>query len=747
MNIINLPNFKNQRFAASALALAVAGTAVVTSPMLYAESLALEEIIVTSRKREESLQDVPISVTSVTEELSRASVRSLRDMADFAPNLYIERNQGTPGGVNISMRGVEYSETDKSYDPSIGVVVDGMYLGTAAGSMLNNFDTKRIEILRGPQGTLFGKNTTGGVIHVVRGDVTGELGGKVSATVGSDGREDVQGVLNLPLGENGGVKLFANSISSDGYFYNTTLKEKVFGDDKTTFGAAIRWEPTEDFDIQLHVERNNDDTDSGAYANANTAGILTCSLSGIVPALGTGGCAATDTGSGPDQTSTDGRNDTITQADNIILTANWDLGPVLLTSITTRRDLEQDYMIHFDASAAEMLRFQYINQWEQTSQELRITSQYSDRMQFVAGLYYWEVDYSQRWRVFDLFSVVAPFPKNFYGYNGQDQVTDSTAVFFSLDYSLTDALTLTVGGRYTKEEKDFDGASSTYTPTDLSEADLAKKMTNFKADFNEFSPKVGLSFTPSDDTMIYGSYTEGFKSGGFFGRQANFNIDPSYEPEYVKTFELGAKRTLLDGRMTLNATLYKSEFEDKQESIFIPISNVNVATVVRNAASLDIQGVELEVLLQASESLKVRASYGHVDAEYNSYMADLTGSGIATDNSGLTPRNTPENTASLGLTHTSAFGDGTLQSNVTFRYRSEMEGDAQNKVLGLQSSITNLNANVSYIFGADGEYKVSVFGNNITDEREHIWRIIAPLVAYEQWNEGSTYGLQFDYRF
>ena len=747
MNIINLPNFKKKSIAASALAFAVAGTAIMTSPVLYAESLALEEIIVTSRKREESLQDVPISVTSVTEELNRASVRSLRDMADFAPNLYIERNQGTPGGVNISMRGVEYSETDKSYDPSIGVVVDGMYLGTAAGSMLNNFDTKRIEILRGPQGTLFGKNTTGGVIHVVRGDVTGEFGGKVSATVGSDGRKDFNGLLNLPLGENGGIKLFANEISSDGYFYNTTLNEKVFGDDKTTFGAAIRWEPTEDFDIQLHVERNNDDTDSGAYANANTPNILTCKLSGVNENLGTGGCAATDTGSGPDTTSTDGRNDTITQADNMILTANWDLGPVLLTSITTRRDLEQDYMIHFDASAAEMLRFQYINQWEQTSQELRITSQFSDKMEFVAGLYYWEVDYSQRWRVFDLFSVVAPFPKNFYGYNGQDQVTDSTAAFFSLDYSLTDALTLTVGGRYTKEEKDFDGASSTYTPTDLSEAALAEKMTNFKADFNEFSPKVGLTFTPSDDTMIYGSYTEGFKSGGFFGRQANFNIDPSYEPEYVKTFELGTKRTLLDGRMTLNATLYKSEFEDKQESIFIPISNVNVATVVRNAASLDIQGVELEMLLQATESLKVRASYGHVDAEYNSYMADLTGSGVATDNSGLTPRNTPENTASLGLTHTSAFGEGTLQSNVNYRYRSEMEGDAQNKVQGLQSSITNLNANVSYIFGADDEYKVSVFGNNITDEREHIWRIIAPLVAYEQWNEGTTYGLQFDYKF
>lgn len=721
------------------LALAVAVSGAIASPVVLAESLALEEVIVTARKREESLQDVPISVTSVTEELQRASVRSLRDMADFTPNLYIERNQGTPGGVNVSMRGVEYSETDKSYDPSIGVVVDGMYLGTAAGSMLNNFDTKRIEVLRGPQGTLFGKNTTGGVIHVVRGDVTGEFGGKVSATVGSDGRKDFNGVLNLPLGENGGIKLFANEIKSDGYFYNTTINEKVFGDDKNTFGAAIRWEPTEDFDIQLHIERNNDDTDSGAYANANTSSEATCSI--------LGGCAATDTGSDRDNTSSDGRNATTTQADNMILTANWDLGPVILTSITTHRDLEQDYLIQFDASPVKLLRFQYMNTWEQTSQELRVTSQFSDKMEFVAGLYYWEVDYSQRWRVFDLFTVVTPFPLGTYGYNGQDQVTDSTAAFFSLDYDLTDALTLTLGGRYTKEEKDFDGASSSFVMEDVPEAALAELMTNFKADYNEFTPKVGLTYTPSDDVMIYGSYTEGFKSGGFFGRQANFNIDPSYKPEYVKTFELGTKRTMLDGRMILNATLYKSDFEDKQESIFIPIDLTNVATVVRNAASLDIQGIELEMQLQATESLKLRAAYGHVDAEYSDYMADLTGNGTVTDNSGLVPRNTPENTFSIGATHTIPMGDGTLQSNITYRYRSEMEGDAQNKVEGHHDSITNVNANVSYSWGADGEYRVTAYGNNLTDQREYIWRTIGGLVSYEQWNEGTTYGLQFDYKF
>ncbi|MDP6197985.1 MAG: TonB-dependent receptor, partial [Porticoccaceae bacterium] len=193
--------------------------------------------------------------------------------------------------------------------------------------------------------------------------------------------------------------------------------------------------------------------------------------------------------------------------------------------------------------------------------------------------------------------------------------------------------------------------------------------------------------------------------------------------------------------------LYKSDFEDKQESIFIPIDLTNVATVVRNAASLDIQGIELEMQLQATESLKLRAAYGHVDAEYSDYMADLTGNGTVTDNSGLVPRNTPENTFSIGATHTIPMGDGTLQSNITYRYRSEMEGDAQNKVEGHHDSITNVNANVSYSWGADGEYRVTAYGNNLTDQREYIWRTIGGLVSYEQWNEGTTYGLQFDYKF
>lgn len=160
---------------------------------------AIDEVVVTARKREESIQNVPVSVTSIGEELREASLRRLDDIQSFTPNVYIRNTTGTPGGLAISIRGVSYQETDKSLDPTIGVVMDGLYLGTASGSLMNNYDVKRIEVLRGPQGTLFGKNTTGGVVNIIRDDVTMEWGGNARLTVGNEGRQDFRGVLNMPV--------------------------------------------------------------------------------------------------------------------------------------------------------------------------------------------------------------------------------------------------------------------------------------------------------------------------------------------------------------------------------------------------------------------------------------------------------------------------------------------------------------------------------------------------------------------
>ena len=201
-------------------------------------SLAIEEIIVTARKKEESIQDVPMAVTAITEQLRESSVRRIEDIQAFAPNLFINRTPGIGSGAAITIRGVASLESDKSYEPSIGVVMDGMFLGTSSGVLLDNFDIERIEVLRGPQGTLFGKNTTGGILNIIRTPVSlNEMGADLSVTIGDFGRQDIKAVLQLPIIEDTlGVKLFAASIQHDGHVYNTYSNKPAGGDDKMNFG-------------------------------------------------------------------------------------------------------------------------------------------------------------------------------------------------------------------------------------------------------------------------------------------------------------------------------------------------------------------------------------------------------------------------------------------------------------------------------------------------------------------------------
>lgn len=733
--------------------MAIAVTAAI-APTADVHAAKLEEVRVTARKRDESIQSVPVSVTSIGRELKEASLRRLDDIQTFTPNVYIRTTAGIPGGASISIRGVSYQETDKTLDPSIGVLMDGLYLGTASGALLNNFDTQRIEVLRGPQGTLFGKNTTGGVVNVIRGDVTMDWGGTASVTLGDDGREDFKGVLNVPIiKEELGVKIFANQIKSDGWIENTTTGQDAFGDDKQTYGFAVKWAPSENFDVKFHYENNTDETDTGAFANANQPGDLVCDIDGL---FFTGGCESSDLGSDEDNSSTNSRNLNDSEYDTYILTMNWDLGPVLLTSITGQRDMDEEYFIEFDASPAEFLSFDYFNEWEQFSQELRLTSQFSDTVEFVAGLYYWDVEYEQRWNVYDLLFNVdrvggitgvpggAGFTPDITSYNGQNQETTSYAAFVQGDWAVNDQWTITAGLRYTYEEKDFTGGDGVlYTRGDAA-PDLPQRA--FDDNWDEVTGKLGFSYQLDDDIMLFGSWSEGFKSGGFFGRQANFDIDPTYEPEYVTNWELGMKSTWMDGRLIFNPTIFFNDYEDKQEESLVVVDATNVPTIVSNAGTLEIFGLEMELQFQATEAWNLRASYGYLDAQYDDFTADINGDGIETDNSDLTPRNTPENTFGLSSTYTIPIGPGELVGFAAYRWRDEVETIQNNNSLGSLDSIENLDLTLSYLWD-DGRYRLTGYGRNITDERERVVTRIPGLVSFGSWNQGEQYGVEFAVSF
>ena len=743
---------------------AVADEAVAQETQV--NTLAIEEIIVTARKKEESIQDVPMAVTAITEQLRESSVRRIEDIQAFAPNLYINRTPGIASGAAITIRGVASLESDKSYEPSIGVVMDGMFLGTSSGVLLDNFDIERIEVLRGPQGTLFGKNTTGGILNVIRTPVSlDEFGVDLSVTLGDFGRQDLKTVVQVPIIEDQlGVKVFAASIEHDGHVYNSYLDKMAGGDDKLNYGFTLLWEPNDQLSFKLHHEIMQDKSEQGVYVNRNPVGILACTIHqiGFDP---NEGCEK-DANDGPDLVESDGSNFSDNEYESTIVTVNYDTENFLYTYIYGYRDMDEQNMQDFDGAAVRMLRMNYFNDWEQTSHEFRVTSQFSDKFQFIAGVYDWEVDYSQNWDVYDLFYQLSrlgvgewglgdtltgygrdqyitglPWGPGLASNNGQTQKTESIAVFFSADWYITDLWTITAGFRWTEEEKDFLGGNKGvgYYPGKEPRPPLYSPVP-YQGKWDETTPKIGVRYQPNDDLMVYANYSEGFKSGGFFGRQANFNIYAGYEPEYVKNYELGWKSTLQDGRMILNGAIFKSEYDDKQESILIPVDLTNVATVVRNAASMEMTGIELELMYQVTEAWDLMVTYGYLEAEYKDYLADLNGDNIITDNSGLIPRNTPENTFGITTSYTAQIGQGELKGRVSYRFRDEMNSDSSNKPQGELDSIENVNATISYSFS---NYSITAWGRNLTDEREQRWSTIGGITDRGWWNEPQTLGVTF----
>jgi len=640
-----------------------------------------------------------------------------------------------------------------------------VFLGTSSGVLMQNFDVQRIEVLRGPQGTLFGKNTTGGLINIIRGDVTMEWGGDFIVTLDENGREDVKGVVNVPIVEDKlGIKLFGAQIKSDGFVYNTTLEEDVGGDDVQNYGFAAKWQPTEQFDIKLHYEKTKDESDQGAYVNQNVQTDNTCVFFQS---------CVTNTTDNENQNSSNTRNFSDNEYDTTILTANYDFGNMVLTYIGAQRDMDEQNMQSFDASPADFLDMNYFNEWDQESHELRLTTNFDGPLNFVAGLYSFEVDYTQYWDVYHLhwtYNAILGFPlfpdvtaPTSAKTQGQRQQTDSAAAFISADWAINDRWTLTLGGRYTEEEKDFSGddGSIGYNPAAGEPRPTGHATWDKSAKWTEFTPSGSLRFQVSDDLMLWASYSEGFKSGGFFGRQANFqNVDVTFDPEYVENWEVGFKSSLLDGAMTLNAAYFSNDYTDKQESVLVPRGPADVATIVRNAATEEISGIEVDLSWQITQNWFLRANYGYLDASYDNFIADIDGGAVIepTDNSYMRPRNTPENSFGVSTTYTVPLGSASLQGVLAYRYRDSIEVDLVSQVptkpvspvdsggIGSMGSIDDLSAQLSFMF-SDNRYRITVYGKNLTDERELLTQTIGGIATRGYWNDPRTYGVEFAFSF
>ena len=755
---------KNGYLGKTVLACAVA-TAWSAAPMVAVaqeDRVSLEEVIVTARKREESLQDVAIAVTALSDQLQQSTVRNLANTQEFVPNLLIDTTPGNQG-ASIAIRGVSFQETDKSFDPPNGVILDGVFLGTSAGALLNNFDIDRIEVLRGPQGTLFGKNTIGGAINVIRSAPTKEWGGELRLAAGDFGKEEIQGLVNMPLTDKGGLKLYGAKLDSDGYIENDLIGKDVGGTDYQQMGATVAFDITDNFDISLTLERTDDDSDLGAWGNFNKFSDAACysSLGGVPglippsPSPFGSGCMELDENSDEDHSSQNAPNTPDISSDYANLTMNWMVGDWALTSITGYMDRDEELRLEYDASFNEFLTVEAENEYEQFSQEFRVNGNVTDNINLTAGLYYWESEYKQFQESFDMwyyFQNVNPFPIQGYGPGEVSQTlrgegdNTSYAAFANMDWNLTDRLLLNLGGRITYEEKTFSGRTGEYvnqTTGDLIVPEGPDR--NLEDDWTEFSPRVALQYSLSDDAMVFGSFSSGFRSGGFFARTQDIDGLTSYDPEYVDTWEIGVKSELWDNRIRLNATAFYSDYTDKQEDVIVPNSTGAVGSVITNASDVEIMGVEIEFTAALTDKLTVFANYGYIDSEYTEFDADINGDGMITDNSGLVLRNTPENTVQLGGNWVQPLSFGELGLNYNYYWRDEYQTVFQNDPLGHVDSAGFHNASIDLAFL--DHYRISFYGRNLSDERYARVILIPPVSNFGQWNEPRNYGVEFSLQF
>jgi iron complex outermembrane receptor protein len=747
----------------TALSLAVATAAgLSTSPIVFSADVALEEIVVTARKKEESMQNVglPVSAMSKTE-IERAFARDISDLASVSPNLIIDETSQGPGGVAaIFIRGIGVADVEKNFDPAVGVVVDGIFIGANAGSLLRSIDLASIEVLRGPQGTLFGRNTIGGLINITTTQPTGELGAKVRVGVEDYNTWYADGIFNVGITDSLAAKLtLAKRDQREGYYDNVTLDKDAGKNDYESYGINLLWDATDDLAFEYTYKKEETDQDTPPLLNtaqprhAFCSGYGYCSPSLDKPITGdrrkiaqvgyrpVGPLANRDNPFlvwNPDQIEQVPMDATFdTEAHTFEV--RWNINEnYRLDYLYGYWESEETILSNWDGTPQLLYGTDRPADYEQDSHELRLTYDARDRLSFVLGGYLWNSEYS-----IDLNSYIGfnpDFPGQFLDiYQYSNQETDSWAVFFEADYKLTDALTLTLGGRYTEDEKESRQYGIVNTITDPFTSHPDQK-------WDEFTPRVGLSYNISDDMMLFATYSNGYRSGGFNGRVGNLvEAREPYDPETVDNFEIGIKSEWLENRLRVNANVFYLEYDDKQEELQLPDDNdTGQKTVVTNAASATLQGAELDIQAFLGDGLSLRANLGYLDSEYDDFQyTDLNGDIV--DLSNLEFRRAPDWTGSFDATYEFDLGSGNMWMRGAYHYIGEHFVNVTNS--------PELENDEQHIFDASVNYSIngftfSLFGRNLTDEDGYIHGYdVAGLWSYAATRPPRTYGFEMIYNF
>jgi iron complex outermembrane recepter protein len=709
--------------------------AIATSPAFAQEKAMdaspIEDIIVTAQKRAENSQSVPISIAAVTgKAVAELHAVTLQGLQGTVPNISLGNFSNTPNNAVIAIRGIGIIEPDPYAGNTVGIVTDGVPQFFSMGALLDLYDVERIEILRGPQGTLFGANTTGGVVNVVNAQPTSEFGGHVDASYGNYNHITIGGVVNAPLSDKAAARFSVSHDQRKGWVTNVVDGSDMGRRNVTVFRGAVKLSPGDDFDATLSGEydraRNGAPIvvagDLPGEAEFVPAGVQNMYVSPCLPAGSR--CVAPDhyfsaLKGVPDQSDMDTYRGTLTM--NARNTAAGDV-----TSITSYKKFKLFEFTDQDGTPLFLDDTRRQTRGWQFSQELRTDVHLNDMIELLVGGFYMKTHYDhyQHFRI--EFAAPGLFQRNL-----QDQDNNSISGFAQAYITLSDKLRAQAGIRYTHEKTSmiastatsialggvttFDGTAPNGTPN----FDLGTAAASGSKSWNNTGWKVGLDYKVTDAVLLYTYWARGFKSGGFVGRIGIPDDIGPYAPEHVDTIEIGMKGDFLDKRLRVNIAAFTTSYRDMQlAQIYFKGSGASLVqgNTIINAASSRIKGFETEVTAGLADGLTLTGSLAYLSAKYSRFPF-LLPSGAILDLSGKRLQNAPKWSGAIGANYEFPISD-MLKGQAKLQYNFTSEKLLTSIVDTRRASVQPqklLNANFDLLI--NDNMQVGVYATNLFDKR------------------------------
>lgn len=770
---------RTKTHAFSILAAAIASTIPYTA-FAAEQDVGIEEIIVSAQRRDQNLQDTPLSVTAFTSDTIKAlGFTQSVDIAAQTPNFSVGYPNGESGIPAMFIRGVGVSDFRVFTPAAIAPYADETYVAQSAGQIFQLLDMDRIEVLRGPQGTLYGRNATGGAINYISKKPTDTFEGEVNATIAEYGYTGLEAAVGGPITDTLGFRLAATKTQSDGWLKNNLTGHDQQGADELAYRGLLEWDPSDRVNVLFNLHGGQTESDAVQYrhlglldANGDMCAVGAIKAGACVDAFGysenlpftTADGTVIPAASAYDEGSynVEAKNDTKFWGTSVKLQVEFD--DILFTSITAYDDLDDSRPEETDASPNELISGVLGVKQETFTQEFRLAQQ-RDGWNWIAGAYYMN-DEAKDQTGFNVLGEIRPFfigvddpdfcgdgtfnpaPGNPDGFcPGQfvsnsasrtEQTITSYSVYGDASIELNDTLRLNVGLRYTDEETEHDVSQIYNEPSIGSPVRFAGVGSK---DFDNVSGRAVLDWQYNSDVLLYAGISTGFKAGGI---DSTVDGIVPYDSEELINYEAGFKTTLLDRKIRFNGSAFYYDYTDLQVFTFVVVGN-QTFSVLSNASDAKVAGAELELQWLPTPDTFINLGMGYLDTEYENFVDTVTGDDFSGNQIVMSPDLTFNGLAQHDFR---LDGGSTITAQVDFTYTDDVFFDAQNNPLLSQDSYALYNARLAWR-SPNEDIEVALWARNLGDEEYMVYAFDLSFLGFNEEMLGlpRTYGVGLSYKF